>query len=65
MDYLIGVIFLSIGIWQLVITKRTLTDLKKEGDKNTSPFIILGLWNSLIFAIIFIGIAIGCFFFDF
>ncbi|MEI5994322.1 hypothetical protein A5880_001880 [Enterococcus sp. 4G2_DIV0659] len=65
MRYLLGFIFLLIGIWQLVITWRTFTDLKKEGDKNTSSFIMLGLWNSLAFSLIFITVSLGSFFVSF
>ncbi|MGE7925835.1 hypothetical protein ACQKND_21980 [Viridibacillus arvi] len=65
MRYLFGFIFLLIGIWQLIITQRTFTGLKKDGDKSTSPFIMLGLWNSLVFAIIFIAVSLGSFFIDF
>ncbi|MFK4566278.1 hypothetical protein [Enterococcus sp. UD-01] len=65
MRYLFGFIFLLISIWQFIITWRTFTGLKKDGDKNTSPFIMLGLWNSLVFALIFIAVAFMCFFVNF
>ena len=52
MRYLIGGIFLLISIWQFIVTGRTFSYLKKESGKRTSPFILLGLWSSLVFAII-------------
>lgn len=61
MRYLVGFVFLLVSIWQLVITWRTFASIKNEGDKNTSPFIMLGLWNSLIFAVIFFAVALWCF----
>lgn len=61
MRYLVGFVFLLVSIWQLVITWRTFASIKSEGDKNTSPFIMLGLWNSLIFAVIFFAVALWCF----
>lgn len=61
MRYLLGFVFLLISIWQLVITWRTFVKIKNEGDKSTSPFIMLGLWNSLLFAVIFFAVALWCF----
>ncbi|PLS35096.1 hypothetical protein CYV26_06760 [Carnobacterium maltaromaticum] len=61
MRYLLGFVFLLVSIWQLVITWRTFASIKSEGDKNTSPFIMLGLWNSLIFAVILFAVALWCF----
>ncbi|HBC4853573.1 hypothetical protein ACUXIF_001576 [Enterococcus faecalis] len=63
MRYLIGGIFLLISIWQFIVTGRTFSYLKKEGDKRTSPFILLGLWSSLVFAIISFAVAIASFFY--
>lgn len=62
MRYLIGGIFLLISIWQFIVTGRTFSYLKKEGGKRTSPFILLGLWSSLVFAIISFAVAIASFF---
>jgi hypothetical protein len=62
MNYFIGVIFLLVGIWQLAMTWRTFARLKTKGDKSTSPFIMLGLWTSFSFSIIFLAVALGCFF---
>ncbi|HEY0221223.1 MAG TPA: hypothetical protein VGC17_00110 [Lactovum miscens] len=61
MYYLISFICLFISVWQFIVTWRTFTSLKKEGDKRTSPFIMLGLWSSLAFAIIFFAVAIAFF----
>ena len=63
MRYLIGGIFLLISIWQFIVTGRTFSYLKKEGGKRTSPFILLGLWSSLVFAIISLAEAIASFFY--
>lgn len=63
MRYLIGGIFLLISIWQFIVTGRTFSYLKKEGSKRTSPFILLGLWSSLVFAIISFAVAIASFFY--
>lgn len=54
MRYLIGGIFLLISIWQFIVTGRTFSYLKKEGGKRTSPFILLGLWSSLVLSLIHI-----------
>lgn len=58
MSYLVGSIFLLISIWQFSVTWKTLTQIKKTGNKSTSPFIMVSLWSSLAFAIIFFAIAI-------
>lgn len=63
MRYLIGGIFLLISIWQFIVTGRTFSYLKKEAGKRTSPFILLGLWSSLVFAIISFAVAIASFFY--
>ncbi|WP_270786607.1 hypothetical protein [Enterococcus faecalis] len=63
MRYLIGGIFLLISIWQFIVTGRTFSYLKKEDGKRTSPFILLGLWSSLVFAIISFAVAIASFFY--
>ncbi|EKZ0362665.1 hypothetical protein ACTRHR_001444 [Enterococcus faecalis] len=63
MRNLIGGIFLLISIWQFIVTGRTFSYLKKESGKRTSPFILLGLWSSLVFAIISFAVAIASFFY--
>ncbi|MGG5369927.1 hypothetical protein [Enterococcus sp. AZ196] len=63
MSYLIGAVFLLLSIWQLVMTKRSFTHLKKGGNENTSPFILLGLWFSFIIGISFLFAAGYCFFY--
>lgn len=65
MRYLIGCIFLLLSVWQFLMFKRSFTHFKQEGDKSTSPFIMLSLWNGLLFAIIFFGVALSCFFTDY
>lgn len=62
MNYLFGVIFLLFSIWQLVMTKRSFSSLKKNGNENTSPFILLGLWFSFIIGIVFLLAAGYCVF---
>ncbi|MGL9746873.1 hypothetical protein [Enterococcus sp. DIV0170] len=62
MNYLFGVIFLLLSIWQLVMTKRSFSSLKKNGNENTSPFILLGLWFSFIIGIVFLLAAGYCVF---
>lgn len=63
MILVIGLIFIIIALWQLFITGRAFNKLKAEGGKETSPFIMLGLSNSMIFAIVFFVVGIGCIFF--
>ncbi|MHC9536209.1 hypothetical protein ACVQ8P_00085 [Dellaglioa sp. BT-FLS60] len=63
MLYIFGFIFILIAIWQLVLTWKTFTKLKKEGTKDTSSFIMLALSNSLLFAIVFLLVGVGCLFF--
>lgn len=58
-----GIIFVLVGIWQLAITWRTFTKLKTEGSKETSPFIMLSLSNSLLFAVVFFTVGVGSFFY--
>lgn len=53
MDYVWGLVFLAVSIWQFVMTKQAFTKLKQKGNENTSPFMLLSLAFSLLFAIIF------------
>jgi len=62
MSYLMGTIFLLLSVWQFIMFKRSFTYFKQKGNQNTSPFLMLGLWSGLLFAIVFLGIAISCFF---
>jgi hypothetical protein len=62
MNYLFGVIFLLLSIWQLAMTKRSFSSLRKDGNENTSPFILLGLWFSFIIGIVFLLAAGYCVF---
>lgn len=64
MTYAIGVVFLLISIWQIFITWRTISKLKLAAGKETSPFILLGIASSLIFAVIFFTVAIRFLFFS-
>ncbi|MGM0165864.1 hypothetical protein IGI39_000815 [Enterococcus sp. AZ135] len=63
MNYILGIVFLLLSVWQLAMTKRSFTDLKKNGNKNTSPFIMLGLWFSFIIGISFLAAAGYAFFY--
>ncbi|MDK1726401.1 hypothetical protein [Dellaglioa algida] len=63
MIYIIGFIFILFAIWQLVLTWRTFKKLKKEGNKDTSSFIMLALSNSLLFVVVFLVVGISCLFF--
>jgi hypothetical protein len=51
-------------MWQFWMTKRSFTGLRRNGNENTSPFIMLGQWHSLSLAIGFLIVAIACFFVD-
>ena len=62
MRYLIGCIFLLLSVWQFVMFRRAFTNLKQKGNKDTSPFIMVSLWSGLVLTIIFLGVAISCFF---
>ncbi|MFR3684659.1 MAG: hypothetical protein ACLTXM_06415 [Enterococcus sp.] len=64
MRYIIGVFFLLLAMWQFWMTKRSFTGLRRNGNENTSPFIMLGQWHSLSLAIGFLIVAIACFFVD-
>ncbi|MGM0213059.1 hypothetical protein [Enterococcus sp. AZ109] len=64
MRYLVGCAFLLLAFWQLVSFRRAFIHLKTEGNADTSPFIMLGLWNGLAFGIGFLIIAFCCFFID-
>ncbi|CAM2956645.1 conserved hypothetical protein [Dellaglioa algida] len=63
MIYIIGFIFILFAIWQLVLTWRTFKKLKKEGNKDTSSFIMLAFSNSLLFVVVFLVVGISCLFF--
>ncbi|MGL9727577.1 hypothetical protein [Enterococcus sp. DIV0756] len=63
MSYFIGVIFVLLGVWQFVMTKRSFSNLKKNGNKNTSPFVMFSLWSSLVIGICFFSAAGYCFFY--
>jgi len=58
MQTLITLLVLALGIWQLWVTKGAFTDLKKNGNEQTSYFIMNSLWSSLVMGIIFIIIAL-------
>lgn len=58
---IIGVAFLILGVWQLWMTKRSFTSLKKSGNQNTSSFVMVSLWSSLVMAIIFLALAFNFF----
>ncbi|MDU5336174.1 hypothetical protein [Enterococcus sp.] len=62
MSYFIGCFFLLLSVWQFIMFKRAFTNLKQKGNKGTSPFIMFSLWSGLVLAIIFLGVAISCFF---
>lgn len=62
MHYIIGCIFLLLSVWQFVMFRRAFTNLKQKGNKDTSPFIMVSLWSGLVLTIIFLGVAISCFF---
>ncbi|MEG0254390.1 MAG: hypothetical protein RR554_03825 [Vagococcus sp.] len=65
MRYLLGSLFLLLGTWQFWVTKRSYTQVKEHGDKDTSSFILGSFVTSLVMAFTFIIIAIICFTMDF
>lgn len=62
MIYIIGFIFILFALLQLVLTWRSFTKFKKEGNKDTSSFIMLALSNSLLFVVVFLVVGVSCLF---
>lgn len=60
MQFALSLFFLLIAIWQLTITRRTFTKLQLAGNNQTSPFMAFSLASSLLFALIFLAVAISC-----
>lgn len=58
----IGVIFIIIGFYQLYAVIGYFKFLKKHGNSSTSPFSLFGLWTSLMFSLLTIGIGFGAVF---
>lgn len=54
MDLLIEVLLLVIGAYEIYATRNSLINLKKNGTKNTSKFILLALYFSFALGIVFI-----------
>ena len=46
-----GIVFIILAILQFYFTWKNFQHLKKEGSKNTSPFILPALWSSVIMGI--------------
>lgn len=55
MNRVIGGVCLLIGLWQLWMTKRAFTHFKEQGNEQTSPFLLLSFWFSLLFAVILLS----------
>ncbi|WP_159721237.1 hypothetical protein [Enterococcus sp. CSURQ0835] len=62
MRYGLALVFLLISLWQFMMTRRAFIQLRQKGDQTTSPFIMLSLWSSLVFTIIFFGIGLSILF---
>lgn len=65
MSKLIGVVFLLLSVWQFWISKRSLKEVKQNGNKSTSPFMLVSLASSMGIAIVFLVVAFMCFTMDF
>ncbi|WP_334340846.1 hypothetical protein [Companilactobacillus sp. HBUAS56275] len=62
MKYILGTLFIIIGIWQMFATTKYFKEIKTNGNKTTSPFSLIALWFSLVLSIIFIFIGLAAFF---
>ncbi|MFD1392491.1 hypothetical protein ACFQ3L_02665 [Lacticaseibacillus jixianensis] len=64
-ERVVGVLFLLLGVWQMVVSKRYGHHVTKHGDAATSPFSLLALADSFYIGIMFVGLGIATFFMQF
>ncbi|MFT8411028.1 MAG: hypothetical protein ABF743_00500 [Schleiferilactobacillus perolens] len=57
--WLIGVVFIALGVLQLFLARRYFRSIKKYGNKNTSPFSLLGVYFSYFIGVVFILAALN------
>jgi len=60
-DIIAAILFLIIGIWQIGITFVYFKNLKKNANKNTSPFTLLAMWSSLVIGVTLAILGISAF----
>lgn len=58
MEVLVGIGCLILGGFGLYQVRNWFNDLKKNGDQNTAPFILMGMWSTLIFNLALMGIGV-------
>ncbi|BDR59142.1 hypothetical protein [Xylocopilactobacillus apicola] len=55
----IGVILIAIGIYELMAVRRNYKYLKSKSNRTTSPFMMLALWQALLFSGLMFFVGIG------
>jgi len=63
MMYVVGVVLMLIGVYQIYNTRSYFINLKTNGGKSTSPFIAYALYSSLVIGGFLIFIGFGTLFF--
>ncbi|MQS76424.1 hypothetical protein [Companilactobacillus halodurans] len=58
-DYIVAGLFIIVGAWQLFVTVGYLKELKKNGNKKTSPFALMAFWSSLVIGVTLVILGIS------
>ncbi|MCI1894900.1 hypothetical protein ACFQ41_11240 [Lacticaseibacillus suilingensis] len=51
---LLGIVLVVVGLWQFHATTHAFKEMKRNGNKNTSPFIMYALYSGYLFGGLFI-----------
>lgn len=64
-ESIVGVVCILLSMFQFYATYKNFTEVKNNGNKNTSYFIGFSIWYSLFFGIILLGVGISLVFHPF
>ncbi|KRM86557.1 hypothetical protein [Lacticaseibacillus thailandensis] len=58
-EQITGLVVLLGAVWQFWITRQTFRGVRDHGNAGTSPFIGFGLWYSVVFGVLLLGVGIA------
>lgn len=58
-ETIVGIVLLLLGCYQLYATRNVFVYTKKQGNKNTSAFLPLGLYSGGLMGIVFLGFGVA------
>jgi hypothetical protein len=57
--YIVGIVVILLGIYQLLNSRKYVHEIQKDGSKTTSHFVGYAVWSSFVVGILIIGMGMS------